>query len=131
MFSYHPSTCLDPRHLSKAAGVWLATISEMAQYQITYWQDLPSLVVARDGADLAKAPLDARFQEAIDSAAMASGAVDSDAYLAGWRRSEWMTADGTPSEVCDDVVSRLEAQWPPAALATFLSSLQAGTGTPT
>ena len=62
---------------------------------MTYWRDLPSLVVARDGDDVTKAPLAQRFQEAIDEAAMRLGAVDSDAYLDGWRRSDWTPDDGT------------------------------------
>ncbi|MEJ7706092.1 MAG: virulence factor [Nocardioidaceae bacterium] len=102
----------------------------MSEYQITYWQDLPSLVAARDGEDTTKAPLAARFQEAIDSAAMTLGAVDSDAYLAGWRRTEWMAADGAPTEVCDEVVSRLEAQWSQEALSTYLLSLEPDSGPP-
>jgi hypothetical protein len=85
---------------------------------------LPSLVVAREGEDVTKAPLAARFQEAIDSAAMTLGAVDSDAYLAGWRRAEWVSAAGSVTEVCDEVVSRLEAEWTAEALSSYLSSLE-------
>ncbi len=102
----------------------------MSEYQITYWQDLPSLVVARDGDDVTKASLTAKFQEAIDSAAMALGAVDSDAYLAGWRRSKWVPADGSPMEVCDEVVARLEEQWSAQALSSYLSSLEPDGGLP-
>ena len=51
----------------------------MAEIQVTWWRDLPSLVVARDGDDVVKVPLPPRFQEAIDEAAMRLGAVDSPA----------------------------------------------------
>jgi FAD/FMN-containing dehydrogenase len=95
----------------------------MAEYQITYWRDLPSLVVARDGDDVTKAPLAQRFQEAIDEAAMRLGETDSDAYLAGWRRSEWTPADRAPAETADVVVAELEAQWTPESIAAFLDSL--------
>ena len=40
----------------------------MAEIQVTWWRDLPSLVVARDGDDVVKVPLPPRFQEAIDEA---------------------------------------------------------------
>lgn len=96
----------------------------MTEHQITYWRELPSLVVARDGADVTKAPLPARFQEAIDEAAMRLGATDSDAYLAGWRRSAWTPADGDPAAVADRAVAELEAQWPPEAVAAFLDNLR-------
>ena len=55
---------------------------------MTCWRDLPSLVVARDGEQVTKAPLAPRFQEAIDEAAMRLGDTGSDDYLAGWTRGE-------------------------------------------
>ena len=71
----------------------------MTEFRVTYWRDLPSLVTARDGERTAKAPLDARFMVAIDEAAMRLGATDSEAYLEGWRQSEWEERDGSPEEV--------------------------------
>ena len=41
---------------------------------MTYWRDLPSLVVAREGDTVTKTQLAPRFQEAIDEAAMRLGA---------------------------------------------------------
>jgi hypothetical protein len=95
----------------------------MAEYQITYWRDLPSLVVARDGEQVTKSPLTPRFQEAIDEAAMRLGETGSEAYLAGWRRSEWTPADGSTTEVADSVVSQLEEEWSPEAVTRFLDTL--------
>lgn len=95
----------------------------MSEYQITYWRDLPSMVVARDGDDVTKAPLAARFQEAIDEAAMRLGDVGSDAYLAGWVRGEWVSAEGTTTQVADRVVADLEDTWTPEAIESFLSEL--------
>ena len=54
----------------------------MTEYQITSWHQIPSMVVARNGDDIAKVQLAARFQEAIDEAAMRMGETDADAYLA-------------------------------------------------
>ena len=45
--------------------------------------------------------LDNRFMEAIDMAAMRSGATDTDSYLADWRRSE-------PVAVGDDMAAEVE-----------------------
>lgn len=95
----------------------------MTEYQITYWRELPSMVVARDGDDITKAPLAARFQEAIDEAAMRLGDVGSDAYLAGWTRGEWEPGDGSPADVSDQVVAELEQKWSPEAIETFLAGL--------
>ena len=60
----------------------------MAQLFIVYWRDIPAQVIARAGRQSAKRELTARFQEAIDRAAMRSGAHGTDAYLAEWRRSD-------------------------------------------
>jgi hypothetical protein len=95
----------------------------VSEYQVTYWRDLPSLVVAREGEAVTKGPLATRFQEAIDEAAMRLGAVDSDAYLDGWNRGEWTAADGSPAEVCDRVVAELEEQWDAEKLTAYLDGL--------
>jgi hypothetical protein len=95
----------------------------VTEYQVTSWRDLPSLVVAREGEQVTKAPLAARFQEAIDEAAMRLGETSSDAYLEGWTRSEWTSADGSGTDVCDRVVAELEAEWPPERVAEYLDGL--------
>ena len=83
----------------------------MAEYRVTYWRDLPSLVTARDGAHTAKAALDPRFMVAIDEAAMRLGATDSDAYLEGWRQSDWQERSGSPEEVVLAVARELDAEY--------------------
>ncbi|NUR05554.1 MAG: hypothetical protein HOQ22_12660 [Nocardioidaceae bacterium] len=95
----------------------------MTEYQVTYWRDLPSMVVARAGDNVTKAPLAPRFQEAIDEAAMRLGETGSDDYLAGWTRGAWTAADGSSTEVADRVVSDLERHWSEQALADYLEAL--------
>ena len=95
----------------------------MAEYQVTRWRDLPSMVTARAGEETVKAQLAPRFQEAIDEAAMRLGDTGADDYLAGWERSAWTEADGTPSEVLDRVVAELDAEWPADRIAGYLDEL--------
>jgi hypothetical protein len=95
----------------------------VSEYQVTYWRDLPSLVVAREGEAVTKGPLPPRFQEAIDEAAMRLGAVDSDAYLEGWTRGDWTAADGSASDVCDRVVADLEEEWSESRLTEYLDAI--------
>jgi hypothetical protein len=95
----------------------------VTEYQVTSWRKVPSLVVAHEGETVVKAPLAPRCQEAIDEAAMRLGETSSDEYLAGWTRSEWTQADGTPTEVCDRVVADLEEQWPAERLSAYLDEL--------
>ena len=100
----------------------------MAEYQVTYWRELPSLVVAREGEQVVKSPLASRFQGAIDEAAMRLGDIGSDAYLAGWRRGDWTPEEGDPAAVVGRIVAALEDAWPAAAVADYLDGLgEAGT----
>ena len=101
-------------------------MSGSTEYQVTYWRDLPSLVVARAGDQVTKAPLAPRFQEAIDEAAMRLGSTASDDYLAGWRRGDWTAADGDPAELLDRVVAALEEEWPIEAVDDYLDALGPG-----
>ena len=94
----------------------------MSEFRVTYWRDLPSLVTAREGEHTAKAALDARFMIAIDEAAMRLGATDSDAYLEGWRQSEWQERGGTPEEVVHAVAAELEAEYREDKLQEMLDS---------
>ena len=98
-------------------------VRNMSEYQITYWRDIPSMVMARDGDDTARAQLAQRFQEAIDEAAMRLGESDADAYMAGWRRSEWTAAEGAPAEVAERIAAELEAGLDEDALNALLDEL--------
>lgn len=75
----------------------------MAQLQIVYWRDIPAQVMVKAGRrNQAKRELSLRFTEAIDMAAMRTGAAETDDYLAEWRR-------GDPVSVGDDLEAEAEA----------------------
>lgn len=95
----------------------------MAEYQVTYWREFPSMVVARNGEETVKISLANRFQEAIDEAAMRLDAADADAYLDGWVRSEWITADGEAAEVAERISADLENSLDEDALQAMLDKL--------
>lgn len=58
----------------------------MVKKILVYWRDIPAQVIVQRGRRREKIQLSARFQEAIDRAAMRAGKGSSDAYLADWRR---------------------------------------------
>ena len=75
----------------------------MAQLQIVYWRDIPAQVMVKAGRrNQAKRELPLRFTEAIDMAAMRTGAAETDDYLAEWRR-------GDPTQVGDDLEAEAQS----------------------
>jgi Virulence factor len=94
----------------------------VAEYRITRWDDIPTMVTARDPSTgaTAKVALPDRFQEAVDEAAMRRGLAGSDAYLEAWQHGGWEQADGSPDEVAARIASELDAAHPPAALDAML-----------
>ena len=72
----------------------------MAEKVVIYWRDIPAQVIVKKGRQNAKRELPLRFTEAIDMAAMRSGAAETDAYLAEWRKAEPVTvSDDLEAEV--------------------------------
>ena len=59
----------------------------MAHLSVISWRAIPAQVIVKRGRETAKVQLSARFQEAIDRAAMRAGKGSSGAYLADWERS--------------------------------------------
>ncbi|MCB1454452.1 MAG: virulence factor [Rhizobiaceae bacterium] len=68
----------------------------MADLIVVYWRDIPAQVIVRKGRQNAKRELPLRFTEAIDMCAMRTGAGDTNAYLAEWRKAD-------PVPVTDDL----------------------------
>jgi len=93
----------------------------MAEYQVLYWRDIPSLVKATDAAIEVSTRLPQRFQDAIDDAAMRAEATDAEAYLADWHWGPAQQRPGAASEVAEAVAADLTASTP---LSTSLDSFR-------
>jgi hypothetical protein len=94
----------------------------MAELTIIYWRDIPAQVIAREGRRTAKRELPQRFTEAIDMAAMRSGARDDQSYLDEWRRGEPTPCGADLEGAADAAVSRLDAEYDGARLARLVDS---------
>ena len=93
----------------------------MAEYQTTYWRQIPSMVTAREGRRNAfKVELPQRFQAAIDELAMRAGLIGTDEYLEEWRRDSWQPRDGSPAEVAQAVAKELEQEFTPTRIGEIL-----------
>ena len=83
----------------------------MPEVTIVYWRDIPAQVIVGKGRRGSKVQLSERFEQAIDRAAMKSGASETDAYLAEWRKAEPFEVEGEPDEVAAAEAARLEAEY--------------------
>lgn len=84
----------------------------MVKKTLIYWRDIPSQVVVQRGRKREKALLSARFQEAIDRAAMRAGKGSSDAYLSEWRReASSVDSDADLRELAAQEVERFETEF--------------------
>jgi hypothetical protein len=83
----------------------------MATLTIISWRDIPAQVVCKRGRETAKIQLSARFQEAVDRAAMRAGKGSSDAYLADWKRSEPTPCGDDIQAVVAATAAQIEARF--------------------
>jgi hypothetical protein len=83
----------------------------MATLTIISWRDIPAQVVCKRGRETAKIQLSARFQEAVDRAAMRAGKGSSDAYLADWKRSEPQLCGDDIQAVVAATAAQIEARY--------------------
>ena len=94
----------------------------MASLTIISWRDIPSQVVVKRGRETAKVQLSARFQEAVDRAAMRAGRGSSDAYIADWKRSEPRPCGEDLKAEAAAEASRIEAHYSDEALETLIKA---------
>ncbi len=81
----------------------------MATYQVTYWQEIPSQVDARDeGGKAHKELLSQRFQELIDIIATRRKLDASDDYINQWNKGQKTPREGSALEVARAVAAELE-----------------------
>ncbi len=83
----------------------------MPDVTIVYWRDMPAQVIVGKGRRGAKVQLPERFEQAIDRAAMKSGAAETDDYLAEWRKAPPYSMDGDPAEIAQAEAARIDAEY--------------------
>ncbi|AGI67997.1 hypothetical protein OAN307_c23820 [Octadecabacter antarcticus 307] len=83
----------------------------MADVVVVYWRDIPAQVIVGKGRRATKIQLTERFEQAIDRAAMKSGAASTDDYLADWRKAAPYPVDGIDADVAKSEAARLEAEY--------------------
>ncbi|NNF76994.1 MAG: hypothetical protein HKN05_03095 [Rhizobiales bacterium] len=93
----------------------------MPQLTIVYWRDMPAQIIVKAGRTKESRKLDERFEQAIDMAAMRSGASETDAYLEEWRR-ETSEVSGDLAEIADTTQQNLEAEFDQERLKALIAN---------
>ena len=83
----------------------------MARVTILYWQEIPSVVEARDRSARHKIELSQRFQELIDLVAMKKKLAGTDEYLIQWNKGAPEEREGDPETVARAVAEDIEGRY--------------------
>ena len=85
----------------------------MAKVTIVFWRDIPAQVIVGKGRRGAKVQLPERFEQAIDRAAMKSGAAGTDEYLAQWRKADAYQVDSDEDDMATAAseAARLDSEY--------------------
>jgi hypothetical protein len=96
--------------------------SLMADLILVYWRDIPAQVIVKKGRTAAKRQLSLRFTEAIDMAAMRTGAAETDAYLAEWRKADPVSVSDDLEAEADKAMAAIEAEYDRERLVALVKS---------
>ncbi|MCB5197706.1 Virulence factor [Loktanella sp. DSM 29012] len=94
----------------------------MPDVTIIYWRDMPAQVMVGRGRKAQKVQLPERFEQAIDRAAMKSGAAGTDDYLAGMRRGDPYSVSGDDAAVAQAEAARLDAEYTADRLRALIAT---------
>ena len=94
----------------------------MPDVTIVYWRDMPAQVIVGKGRRGAKAALPERFEQAIDRAAMKSGAAGTDEYLAEWRKAVPYSVDGDQDAIAQTEAARIDTEYDQERLKALIAN---------
>ena len=94
----------------------------MVDVTIVYWRDIPAQVIVGKGRRAHKVQLPERFEQAIDRAAMKTGAGGTDDYLAAWRKADPYPVEGAADEVARREAARLDTEYDTERLKALIAN---------
>lgn len=83
----------------------------MTKLTLLCWQEIPSVVEARDGPKKHKVELSLKFQELIDLIAMKRGLDGSDEYLTQWTKEKQPDSEDAPEPAAEKLAAEIEAKY--------------------
>ena len=83
----------------------------MSKLKILSWQEIPSVVEAKDASGSHKIQLSQKFQELIDLLAMRRGSAGTDNYLMEWHKEAQPDREGDAKTVAESLAAEIEARY--------------------
>lgn len=94
----------------------------MPDVTIVYWRDIPAQITVGKGRHGTKAQLPERFEQAIDRAAMKSGAAGTDEYLSEWRKGTPYQVEGEASDIIQAETARIDQEYDTERLKVLIEN---------
>ena len=83
----------------------------MTSLTVLCWQEIPSVVEAKDEDGTHKVQLSQQFQELIDLIAMKRGLGGSDDYLLQWQKEKYPESDAPAQSAAETLAAEIEAKY--------------------
>ena len=83
----------------------------MTKTFVLFWQDIPTVIEARDATGIEKVELSKRFSELVDLIAMKKGLVGTDDYLQNWKKKKFPNSTKTAKQTVLEMSKYYESKY--------------------
>ena len=83
----------------------------MTKIFVLFWQDIPTVIEARDSSGIEKVELSKRFSELVDLIAMKKGLIGTDDYLQNWKKKKFPSTEKTAKQVVLEMSKHFESKY--------------------
>ena len=83
----------------------------MTKTFVLFWQDIPTVIEARDATGIEKVELSKRFSELVDLIAMKKGLIGTDDYLQNWKKKKFPNSTKTAKQTVLEMSKYYESKY--------------------
>ena len=83
----------------------------MTKIFVLFWQDIPTVIEARDSSGIEKVELTKRFAELVDLIAMKKGLIGTDDYLQNWKKKKFPSSKKTAKQAVLEMSKYFESKY--------------------
>ena len=83
----------------------------MTKIFVLFWQDIPTVIEARDSSGIEKVELSKRFAELVDLIAMKKGLIGPDDYLQNWKKKKFPSTKIAAKQIVLEMSKHYESKY--------------------